>query len=1010
MFDTPEELSNQLQKMVKLVLSGLQRTNYPISYLEQSQVLEDYQQLVFKEEYKKESFRPPRLTQSFIGPSLKTLELNNICKPNKDIVIPNIREEYAYTVTEKADGERTMLFVNHTGKIYLINMNMSVIFTGAQTADPKCANSLLDGEWIIHNKHGDFINMFAAFDMYYYNNIDIRAKPLMIPPSLSKEKEGSKTARIAVLKRFLEKLNPVPINANKSSSSSLSSSSPIRIVAKKYYPDFDSSSSSFADIFEASKYILDKINNHMFEYEIDGLIYTPTKYGVGGNKLMATGPKSKKTWEECFKWKPPSYNTIDFLVVTSKQNGADIVTPIFEKGINTTEATQFNQYKTLTLTVGFDESRHGYINPCQAILDNKPVTNDAEGNRYQLKRFYPVAPFDENAGLCNVLLKKDTSNVYQMFTEAGEVFADEMVVEFRYDMTRTGLWRWIPMRVRYDKTADYKSKQSLGANDFSTANNNWSSIHFPVTEEMISTGTNIPSIEVSQDVYYNNITNNNRYTENMRNFHNLYVKMVLIQRVSKPGNILIDFACGKGGDIPKWIAANLSFVMGVDVKKDNIDNRLNGACSRYLNYKKETDKKKMPDALFIVGNSSLNIRSGANMYTDKGNVITRMVFATSPKDDKLEPAILKQYGKGTKGFDVSSCQFAIHYMFENKRTFYNFIRNVAECTKMNGYFIGCCYDGRKIFDMFRREPIGKTEEIYVNDVKIWSITKDYNEDRFEPDDSCLGYKIGVFQDTINQNIDEYLVNMDFLTITMEKYGLKLISRNEAGKLGLPSGSGMFSDMFNQMMKEGKAGSYKGAKYMTPEEKQISFLNRFFVFKKHAEINAEKLTTSLLNELPFEEKMDIDGTKTVRKLLQEEKQKEKQEQEEQKEEKQEEQKEEQEEQKEEQEQKEEEKKQATKELEKDIKKDLKKQDIDYGKLNIPKNRLKRTAKPLLKEPEPEPEQDIEKKIEEPVLKSAFVVPSVMEIEPMKEPEEVKETELKKTKKVEKKKKRLLVISE
>ena len=25
-------------------------------------------------------------------------------------------------------------------------------------------------------------------------------------------------------------------------------------------------------------------------------------------------------------------------------------------------------------------------------------------------------------------------------------------------------------------------------------------------------------------------------------------------------------------------------------------------------------------------------------------------------------------------------------MFENKRTFYNFIRNIAECTKLNGYF------------------------------------------------------------------------------------------------------------------------------------------------------------------------------------------------------------------------------------------------------------------------------------------------------------------------------------
>ena len=66
------------------------------------------------------------------------------------------------------------------------------------------------------------------------------------------------------------------------------------------------------------------------------------------------------------------------------------------------------------------------------------------------------------------------------------------------------------------------------------------------------------------------------------------MKKILIQSVSKRGNTLIDFACGKAGDLPKWIASNLSFVMGIDISKDNIENRLNGACARYLNYKKTT--------------------------------------------------------------------------------------------------------------------------------------------------------------------------------------------------------------------------------------------------------------------------------------------------------------------------------------------------------------------------------------------------------------------------------------
>ena len=71
-------------------------------------------------------------------------------------------------------------------------------------------------------------------------------------------------------------------------------------------------------------------------------------------------------------------------------------------------------------------------------------------------------------------------------------------------------------------------------------------------------------------------------TRGLRDFHNLYVKRILIIGASKPGNNLIDFAVGKAGDLPKWIAAKLSFVFGIDISKDNIENHLDGACARYL--------------------------------------------------------------------------------------------------------------------------------------------------------------------------------------------------------------------------------------------------------------------------------------------------------------------------------------------------------------------------------------------------------------------------------------------
>jgi len=899
-FKEPRDLSDKLQKVVKNVLCGLQRTNYPISYPEQKEVLQNYLKLLFEEDYLKkgEKYLPKERVypSDFIGPGLKTLELQNVAPISKEVIVPNITEPYSYCVTEKADGERHLLYINNQGKIYLLNMNMNIIFTGAKTEEEKCFNSLLDGELILHNKTHQFINTFAVFDIYYLNNNDIRARPF-VKTILKDEKYFKEGCRLPLMKEFINRLNPISITYKKPENknivsniidSSISNKSPITIIAKKFYPSFDdvveSKQQDKYNIFEANNYLLRRIADNLFDYEIDGLIFTPTLLGVGGNKFLEAGPKKKITWQHCFKWKPSeatatfpkSYNTIDFLVITKKgPDGSDIVTPIFENGINVYESTQYNQYKTLILTVGFDQSKHGYINPCQDVLDDKfipygeKIIDDSEEG-YKPKQFFPADPYDPLAGLCNIMLEMDSNGSYQMFTEERQVFEDYTVVEFRYDILKPGLWKWIPMRVRYDKTADFRARQGVGANDYNTANNNWHSIHNPVTEKMIATGEDIPGIEVSDDIYYNSVTTDN-LTRGLRDFHNLFVKKALIQGVSKRDNILIDFACGKGGDFPKWIGANLSFVFGIDISKDNIENRLNGACARFLNFKKTM--KNVPNALFVNGNSALNIRSGTNMFNDKANEITKCIFGSSSYNKDLGVAVKRQESVGVNGFDVSSCQFAIHYMFENKKTFYNFMRNVAECTKINGYFIATCYDGKTIFNMLKKKQQGESKEIYVDDKKVWSVTKDYVDDIFEDNNSCLGYKISVYQDSINQTLPEYLVNFDFLTLTMDKYGFSLVTRDEAKKLGLPEGSGMFQELYNEMKLEIKKNpkkekDYKDAPTMRSYEKDISFLNRYFVYKKVSTRNAEKLTKTLLEQLPDEIEFENVGTMLARESVKE----------------------------------------------------------------------------------------------------------------------------------------------
>ena len=313
------------------------------------------------------------------------------------------------------------------------------------------------------------------------------------------------------------------------------------------------------------------------------------------------------------------------------------------------------QYKTLQLRVGFDERKDGYLNPCEDIIQDRlpKQTTREEASQYKPIPFYPTNPTPQfPAYLCNMILEDKGDLKVMTIENKSSVIEDEMIVEFRYDPTREKYWQWVPIKVRLDKTADYRSGGRNYGNSYHVAQSVWNSIHNPITEEMITTGENIPDLIADDDVYYNK-KDRGTITQALRDFHNLYIKRALILAASKKGGTLIDMTVGKGGDFPKWIAAKLSFVFGIDLSRDNIENRLNGACARFLNYRKQF--KTMPYALFVNGNSGLNIKSTEAIYSDKGKEITRAVFGDGPKDEaKLGKGVFRQYARGKDGFDVVS--------------------------------------------------------------------------------------------------------------------------------------------------------------------------------------------------------------------------------------------------------------------------------------------------------------------------------------------------------------------
>jgi hypothetical protein len=209
------------------------------------------------------------------------------------------------------------------------------------------------------------------------------------------------------------------------------------------------------------------------------------------------------------------------------------------------------------------------------------------------------------------------------------------------------------------------------------------------------------------------------------------------------------------------------------------------------------------------------------------------------------PAYIQKVMAGSfrAGADVAACMFALHYFFETEATLNGFLRNLEETVKMGGLFIGCCFDGDKVFNLLRGVQKGHSKSGMEGDAPIWTITKDYDHDVFAPDETSIGLGIDVEFMSIGTAHKEYLVSFEFLKKKMKSVGFRLLDERECKEMGLQESTNTF-DVSHKMAERA------GKKYAMPDAvKQFSFLNRWFIFKHDMEQPAPPIE---LEEVPVEE--------------------------------------------------------------------------------------------------------------------------------------------------------------
>lgn len=816
----------------------------------------------------------------FIGPKPVTLELRHLAAPAVASGGDSIRENY--TITDKADGERALVFIDDTGQVYIIDDRLNVKSTGLLAHSSSSFRSLLDCEVVTN--HESKLRFLACFDAYFHGGQDLRKLPLILRPTLDAED------RLSHLKAILRE----------ASCTQKQPSDPI-IIAK----EFRMVQFGGDDLFNQVRYLVRKKEAGELPYDTDGLIFTPSTLAVGASEAgQSSVTFTGGTWSKVYKWKPPEYNSIDFLLKFTDDLVVKVNTVYRRAQLFVGTKASSKPVTLMDYIAYLHKAFHGSL-AGQGAADVKAHSNNS-GNEY-VPRLFEAA---NTNGLHSCLLRM-TDGVCRC--ENGDVINDGTIVEMTYKCPSEEQQHhepacWQPLRVRLDKTERYRASNSISgaANDINTALSVWRSICFPIHLNMLTGASQVSEKELQ--VAVNAAAGNLYYIRNrpreqsaslpMLIFHNAWVKRAcLIQRFKGHAHSLVDFGCGRGGDIKKWAGASFLRVLGIEPVDDNLTNPgpvNEGACVRAMNEHARSQMPRFPKIVFLRMDASqvINDKYIQALHTTdpESSTIAKSLWAM---DDmaSMPPELRSLHGFAVNGFDVASCMFAVHYFFDKAQRLDAFASNVANQLRPGGFFIGTCLDGERVRQALAGVKYGGSIEGRKDGQLLWSMTRLYRDDDLQKQDAMrkglqdatqLGRKkpktmkkktkvvtnnvhkggaaqeqeqeemeqmdvdehdprlnacIRVFVETIGQPLDEYLVDYGLLREVLEAKGVREINALEAKKLGFSGSSGTFDDLYSKMAIQVKdadpkdAQSIKLAMQMSDAEKQYSFMHRWFVFKK-----------------------------------------------------------------------------------------------------------------------------------------------------------------------------------
>ncbi|RZC54498.1 hypothetical protein C5167_013362 [Papaver somniferum] len=206
---------------------------------------------------------------------------------------------------------------------------------------------------------------------------------------------------------------------------------------------------------------------------------------------------------------------------------------------------------------------------------------------------------------------------------------------------------------------------------------------------------------------------------------NNWIKSVLIQLYARRGDVVLDLACGKGGDLIKWDKAGVGYYVGIDIAEGSIED----CRTRY--------------------NGDANHHQSRSRFTFPARLLCGDCFEV-PLD-----RVLRDDGP----FDICSCQFAMHYSWSTEARARRALANVSALLRPGGTFIGTMPDANVIIKKLREsEGLTFGNSLYwIRLMKNMIVREEYDLEL-------------VFVKNFHEFIDEYLTKPEFAEL-MRRFGV-----------------------------------------------------------------------------------------------------------------------------------------------------------------------------------------------------------------------------------------------